>query len=81
MSDRDDDFNSLQNQARGAVFQTSTPAQPAPASERLKEIRDVLLEARYTTDYNIGSPAALYHLLVHVVALIDALLANNGERS
>lgn len=39
----------------------------------LAEIRKVLTEARRTPDYNMGSPAALDHLTVHVIALIDAL--------
>jgi len=42
-------------------------------SERTREIRKVLLEARDNPNYAIGSPAAIDHLLVHVVALIDEL--------
>jgi len=42
--------------------------------DKLKNIRDVLLQVRNETDYNIGSPQALDHLLVHVVHLIDAIL-------
>ena len=50
-------------------------------TNRLKEIRDVLLLARDEPDYNIGSPRALDHLLVHVVALIDALLDGKSPAS
>jgi len=38
----------------------------------LHKIKNVLLKARNETDYNIGSPAALDHLLVHVVYAIEA---------
>lgn len=53
-----------------------TPSQVLKDAQehRLTEIRDVLLQARDAPDYNIGSPRALDHLLVHVVALIDALI-------
>lgn len=50
-------------------------------TNRLKEIRDVLLLARDAPDYNIGSPRALDHLLVHVVGLIDALLDDKSDDS
>lgn len=41
----------------------------------LHGIKNVLLKARNETDYNIGSPAALDHLLVHVVYAIEAFEA------
>jgi len=44
------------------------------ASKRLTEIRDVLLLARDAPDYNMGTPRAIDHLLVHLVAVIDALI-------
>lgn len=50
-------------------------------SERLAEIKAVLLEARNTPDYNIGSPRALDHLLVHVVAIIDELMERSENQS
>jgi len=43
-------------------------------TDKMKEIKDVLLQVRHETDYNIGSPQALDHLLCHVVSLIDAIL-------
>lgn len=43
-------------------------------TNRLNEIRYVLLKSRDTAEYNMGSPRALDHLLVHVVALIEALI-------
>jgi hypothetical protein len=42
--------------------------------KRLQEIKVVLLRAREAPDYNMGTPRAIDHLLVHVVALIDALI-------
>lgn len=39
----------------------------------LAAIRAALVEARNTTDYQIGSPAALDHLVVHIIGLIDAI--------
>jgi hypothetical protein len=41
---------------------------------RLKEIHDILLNARSHPQYQIGSPDAIDHLLVHVVGIIQALL-------
>jgi hypothetical protein len=39
----------------------------------LAEIRDNLLEVRNHAQFNIGSPAAIDHLLVSLVCVIDAL--------
>lgn len=47
-------------------------------NERLTEIRDVLLTARNEAAYNMGSPEALDHLLVHVCYVIEAIL-KDGE--
>jgi len=41
---------------------------------RLKEIHDILLNAKNHPQYQIGSPDAIDHLLVHVVGIIQALL-------
>lgn len=49
-----------------------------PEIPRLREIADVLMQARSAPDYSMGSPRALDHLLTHVVAAledIDARLA------
>lgn len=40
----------------------------------MHEIKEVLKEARHTAHYNMGSPQALDHLLMHVVYLIEAIL-------
>lgn len=42
-------------------------------SKRLKEIREVLIEARKTPDYDIASPRAFDNLVVHVIAAIEEM--------
>lgn len=52
----------------------------------LDEIRANLLDVRNHTHFNIGSPQAIDHLLISLVAVIDAILAaphpnaDEGER-
>lgn len=41
----------------------------------LDEIKANLLEVRNHTQFNIGSPSAIDHLLISIVALIDAIQA------
>lgn len=42
--------------------------------ERLEEIRDVLIEARKSTDYDIASPAAFDSLVTIVIALAGEMV-------
>ena len=45
-----------------------------PKHPSLEDIKANLLEARDNVHFNIGSPAAIDHLLVSIVCVIDALL-------
>lgn len=44
-----------------------------PEVPTLAELRDNLLQVRNHTHFNIGSPQAIDHLLITIVAVIDAL--------
>lgn len=44
----------------------------------LAEIRSNLLEVRNHMQFNIGSPAAIDHLLISIVSVIDALQAEKS---
>ena len=44
----------------------------------LAALRQNLLEVRNHTAFNIGSPEAIDHLLITIVAVIDALEAHHG---
>jgi hypothetical protein len=44
------------------------------------EIKANLLEARNHPYFNIGAPQAIDHLLISILALIDAIEATNSER-
>lgn len=41
----------------------------------LEDIRSNLLEVRDNVHFNIGSPQAIDHLLISIVAVIDAIMA------
>lgn len=47
--------------------------------KEMKEIRDILLQARNDPEYNMGSPRALDHLLVHVVGIIECILEEDEK--
>ncbi len=46
----------------------------------LNEIKEVLKEARHSAHYNMGSPQAIDHLLMHVVYLIEVII-DGAEKS
>lgn len=46
----------------------------------LAEIKANLLEVRNNTNFNIGSPAAIDHLLVSIVLVIDAIEAHSPPK-
>jgi hypothetical protein len=49
-------------------------------SERLRELREVLIEARKSVDYDIASPRAFDHLVTHIIALIAELESIESRR-
>lgn len=45
----------------------------------LDEIKENLLEVRNHTHFNIGSPQAIDHLLISLVAIIDAIRVSTPQ--